>query len=69
MTLQERLREVGCPGGRYYEVAQEAADALDAKDARIKELEGALQMIARGMRGGQVMYASDCWAIAREALK
>ena len=48
---------------------REAADALDAKDARIKELEGALQMIARGMRGGQVMYASDCWAIAREALK
>ena len=65
MTLTERLRQAH----PSRDDAREAADALDAKDARIKELEGALREIARGMRGGQIMYASECWAIAREALK
>lgn len=36
MTLSERLREVEWSNP----IAGEAADALDAKDARIKELEG-----------------------------
>ena len=75
MTLQERLRGYNPPDRTIDSQRQiavdihEAADALDAKDARIKELEGALREIARGMRGGQIMYASECWAIAREALK
>lgn len=41
---------------------------LDRLTARVAELEGALQQIASGMRGGQVMYASEYWAIARAAL-
>lgn len=49
--------------------ARELRSYLDAQEARIKQLEGALREIARGMRGGQIMYASECWAIAREALK
>ena len=70
MTLQERLRACcECEQAPLGPLLGEAADALDAKDARIKELEGALREIARGMRGGQIMYASECWAIAREAIK
>lgn len=48
MTLQERLRY---RGPKSWELACEAADALDAKDARIRELEGALRdCLAKGSR-------------------
>ena len=47
MTLQERLRDFDAyfkPGARAA-LAEKAADALDAKDRRIAELEGALRAI------------------------
>ena len=44
MTLQKRLREAHLSTGASY--LQEAADALDAKDERIKRLEKALRECA-----------------------
>ena len=41
MTLHERLRRYYVESGANY--VQEAADALEAKDERIRELEGALR--------------------------
>lgn len=41
MTLQKRLREAYLSTGASY--LQEAADALDTKDGRIKRLEEALR--------------------------
>ena len=75
MTLQERLRKAAyaqlsiVSAFPNQTMEWEAADALDAHLARIRELEGALREIAKGMRGGQIMYASECRTIAREALK
>ncbi len=42
-TLQYRLREYYVSTGANY--VQEAADALDAQEARIKALEGALRVM------------------------
>lgn len=54
MTLQERLRELSrihWTDGIIGKVVIAAADALDAKDERIKELEGALRdCLAKGSR-------------------
>ena len=81
MTLQERLRALAAQEERdvaagfdgcsleHTKAEREAADALDAQESRIRKLEGALREIAKGMRGWQIMYASECRTIAREALK
>lgn len=55
MTLQERLRFVERKQGGtriqdHNRLICEAADALDAKDAKIEELEGALERIEEGLR-------------------
>lgn len=88
MTLQERLRDPAHgfdrndshTEDRYVclceHLANEAADALDAKDARIKELEGALRPFAckcgpyRCMAHGDDTDPDDCERHrARAALK
>ena len=86
MTLQERLRahKNGVTNSATWDfIADEAADALDAQDKRIKELEGAL--CAAGLALGDIKnypHKTNCvsdWAKeaidvinrvrAREALK
>lgn len=74
MTLQQRLRESAEAWVNEVDTRKEAADAIDALAARIKELEGALRKLADNklsdencssveLAGRRVAY------IAREALK
>lgn len=82
MTLQERLRQNADDKTKrmmQYD-CESAADALDAKDARIAELEGALRVAIKHWEGwcnqnngslpDNVMGGeADDYARAREALK
>jgi len=55
-------------------IAQLEADVVAAVNKnvdhvlRIRTLEAALREIAGGMRGGDILYACECWQIARAAL-
>lgn len=50
MTLQDRLRGLSRHEHSDFSLGDEAADELDAKDARIKELEGANEMLMHSLK-------------------